>query len=79
MEQERKGDEVSKDLGRQRATECFVRTKDRWELASLVGEPLWLCGGAGQAKGGKVDAVAIIQSRNDGGWMPWGRRIMDLF
>lgn len=50
MEQERKGDEVIKDLGRQRAIECFVRTKDRWELASLVREPLWLCGGAGQAK-----------------------------
>lgn len=73
------GQNHSKDFGRRRATECFVRNKDRWELASVLGEPLWLCGGAGQAKGGKVDAVAIIQLRNEGGWMTWGRRTGDLF
>lgn len=84
LEQERKGDEVgrtshSKGFGSLRATKHFVRNKDRWDLASVVGEPLRLCGGAGQAKGGKVDAGAIIRLRNDGGWMPWGRRIVDLF
>jgi hypothetical protein len=41
----------------------------------MVGEPLWLWGGVGQAEGGEVDAVVIIQSRSDGGWMPWGRWI----
>lgn len=82
VEKERKGDEMrkvssSRDFGRQRDTEYFVKNKDKWELASMVGEPLWLCGGAGQAEGGRVNA--IIQARNDGGWTPWGRWIMDLF
>lgn len=69
----------SKDFGRWRDTEYPVKSKDKWELAFTVEEPLWLCGGAGQAEGGKVDAVAMIQARNDGGWMPGGRWIMDLF
>lgn len=52
-----------------------MKGKDKWEMASMVGEPLWLWGGVGQAEGGEVDAVAIIQARNDGGWMPRGRWI----